>query len=75
MHDLLCLQSKHCCVAGDLYPILEQYLPPTDSPVQEGQSQPAFFVPRGPGSTPIERGWMVPSGAEGHQEETVGQGR
>jgi hypothetical protein len=31
MHNLLCLESKHCCVAGDLYPILEQYVPPRDS--------------------------------------------
>jgi len=49
MHDLLCFKSKHCCVAGDLYPILEQYVPPSDSLVQEGQSQPALFVPRGRG--------------------------
>ena len=36
-------------MAGDLYPILEQYVPPSDSLVQEGQSQPALFVPRGEG--------------------------
>jgi hypothetical protein len=27
MHNLLRLETKHCCVAGDLHPVLEQYVP------------------------------------------------
>ena len=45
-------------MAGDLYPVLEQYVPPRGSLVQEGQSQPALFVPRDQGDAPIERGWV-----------------
>ena len=49
-------------MAGDLYPVLEQYVPPRGSLVQEGQSQPALFVPRDQGDAPIERGWVDASG-------------
>jgi diadenosine tetraphosphatase ApaH/serine/threonine PP2A family protein phosphatase len=62
MHNLLCLESKHCCVAGDLYPILEQYVPPRDSLCRKDNLSQHCLFRVGEGDAPIERGWMVPSG-------------
>ena len=53
MNNLLCLDTKHCSVAGDLHPIREQRVPSADHLLLEGQSQPALFVPRSDGDAPI----------------------
>src|SRR6187455_2871014 len=62
MHNLLGLESKHCCVAGNFYPILEQMFLRVTVWVQEGQSQPALFVPRGRGRCANRTRLDVPSG-------------
>ena len=56
MNNLLCLDTKHCSVAGDLHPVREQRVPSADYLLLEGQSQPALFVPRSDGDAPIWRG-------------------
>lgn len=53
MNNLLCLDTKHCSVAGDLHPVREQRVPSADYLLLEGQSQPALFVPRSDGDAPI----------------------
>ena len=53
MHNLLCLDTKHCSVAGDLHPVREQRVPSADYLLLQAQSQPALFVPRGDGHAPI----------------------
>jgi hypothetical protein len=53
MNNLLCLDTKHCSIAGDLHPVREQRVPSADYLLLEGQSQPALFVPRSDGDAPI----------------------
>ena len=60
MHNSLGLDTKHCSVAGDLHPVLEQHVPPRSYLMQEeGQSQLALFVPCSDGDAPIKRALPV----------------